>query len=68
MQGSWGRATWRAGRGARLGLAALLATMTVGCGIVELGVEDPDPDPDGLDPVEEGVEDAGLDEPANGDS
>jgi hypothetical protein len=42
-------------RAARLLVAALLAVATVGCGIIELEVEDEDPD--GLDPALE-LEDA----------
>jgi hypothetical protein len=42
-------------RAARLLVAALFAVATVGCGIVELEVEDEDPD--GLDPAQE-LEDA----------
>jgi hypothetical protein len=42
-------------RAARLLVAALFAVATVGCGIVELEVEDEDPD--GLDPTQE-LEDA----------
>jgi hypothetical protein len=42
-------------RAARLLVAALLAVATVGCGIIELEVEEEDPD--GLDPTQE-LEDA----------
>jgi hypothetical protein len=49
------------GRGRRSAVLGLLATVALGCGIVEL---EADEDPDGLDPIEEP---APADEPAADD-
>jgi hypothetical protein len=55
-------------RGGRLAVCGMLAAVTVGCGIVELGTDDPDadgfeepldmPDDDPVNPADEDVDNA----------